>query len=95
MYDQKTQRTKFCKFPTEYGQPHSVFVDRKRGHIWIADYSGNNLSRFDPRTEQFIEFPLSHNESYPRFLSIDEQGRIWFGEWWNSRVGLLVPVTPD
>jgi streptogramin lyase len=90
-YDQKTDQTKLYNLPTKYGMPYSVFVDKKRGHIWIADYAGNNLTRFDPRTETFIEFPLPHNESYPRFLSIDDQGRIWFGEWWNGRVGVMDP----
>jgi virginiamycin B lyase len=90
-YDQKTGQSKLYKLPTKYGMPYSVFADRKRGYVWLADYAGNNLTRFDPRTEQFIEFPMPHNESYPRFLSIDDQGRIWFGEWWNGRLGVLDP----
>jgi streptogramin lyase len=71
--------------------PYSVFADRKRGHIWITDFAGNRLTRFDPRTETFVEYPLPHNESYPRFLSIDDKGRIWFAEWWNSRLGVMDP----
>jgi streptogramin lyase len=90
-YDTKTGRSKSYGFPTQYAMPYSVFVDHKRGYVWASDYNGNNLTRFDPRTETFVEFPMPHNESYPRFISLDERGRVWFAEWWNSRVGLLDP----
>ncbi len=90
-YDQATDETRLYKLPTEFGMVYSVFVDRMRGHVWCADFAGNNLTRFDPQTEQFVEFPLPHNESYPRFISIDNKGRIWFAEWWNDRIGVMDP----
>ncbi len=90
-FDPKTGQFRTYKFPTEFAMPYSVFADRKRGHIWITDFAGNRLTRFDPRTETFVEYPLPHNESYPRFLSIDDKGRIWFAEWWNSRLGVMDP----
>jgi streptogramin lyase len=90
-YDPVTAKTRLFKLPTEFAMIYSVFVDRVRGHVWCADFTGNHLTRFDPRTEQFVEFPLPHNESYPRFISIDKQGRIWFAEWWNNRIGVMDP----
>jgi streptogramin lyase len=90
-FDPKSGKFSTYKFPTEYAMPYSVFADRKRGAIWVTDFAGNHLTRFDPRTEKFVEYPLPHNQSYPRFLSIDDKGRIWFGEWWNSRLGMMDP----
>jgi streptogramin lyase len=94
-YDIKSGTSKSFRFPTEYAMPYSVFVDHARGYVWSSDYNGNNLTRFDPRTETFVEFPLPHNESYPRFISLDARGRVWFAEWWNSRLGLLDPGYDD
>ncbi len=26
-----------------------------------------------------------------RFVGLDAKGRIWFGEWWNNKLGVLDP----
>jgi hypothetical protein len=25
----------------------------------------------------------------PRFLDLDKDGRVWFGEWWMGKIGVL------
>ncbi|MBK7903793.1 MAG: hypothetical protein IPJ97_13275 [Proteobacteria bacterium] len=90
-YDPRTGQSKHYRYPTEYAMPYSVFIDKKRGYVWSGDYSGNNLTRLDPRTGEFVEFPLPNPHSYPRFISLDDDGRVWFAEWWNGRAGVLDP----
>jgi streptogramin lyase len=34
---------------------------------------------------------MPNNDSYPRFISIDKDGMIWFAEFWGSRLGMLDP----
>jgi len=90
-YDPATGKSEQFRFPTEFAAPYSIRADKMRGYIWVADFTGNHITRFDPRSGAFVEYPLPHNESYPRFISLDSQGRVWFAEWWNSRLGVLDP----
>ncbi len=55
------------------------------------DFSGNNITRFDPKTKEFVEYPIPTHGAYPRFIGLDSKGRVWFGEWWNSKLGMLDP----
>jgi virginiamycin B lyase len=77
--------------PTRFASPYGV-VTEKNGNIWYADYTGNNITRFDPKTEQFTEYPIPTRSAMPRFISVDDQGRVWFTEWWQNKVGVLVPL---
>jgi virginiamycin B lyase len=77
--------------PTEKARPYGLVLDKKTGSIWYADFSGNNITRFDPKTEQFIEYPIPTHGAYPRFVGLDSKGRVWFGEWWNNKLGVLDP----
>ena len=88
----KTGETKFYQPPTEKAAPYSFVEDTRRGVIWFGDLNGNNLTRFDPRTETFIEYPFpSRNVNLRLGIGIDPQGRIWFTEFLNGRIGALDP----
>ena len=77
--------------PTAKARPYGLIQDRKTGSIWFADFAGNNITRFDPKTEQFVEYPVPTRGAYPRFMGLDSRGRIWFGEWWSKKLGMLDP----
>jgi streptogramin lyase len=50
------------------------------------------MTRFDPRTETFVEYPFPSRNVNPRLgIGIDPQGRIWFTEFMNGRIGVLDP----
>ncbi|HWZ55424.1 MAG TPA: carboxypeptidase regulatory-like domain-containing protein [Verrucomicrobiae bacterium] len=89
--DTKTNKFTMYQPPTEKARPYGLVVDKKTGSIWYADFSGNNITRFDPKTEQFTEYPIPTHGAYPRFVGLDSKGRIWFGEWWNNKLGVLDP----
>ncbi|HVZ61873.1 MAG TPA: carboxypeptidase regulatory-like domain-containing protein [Terriglobales bacterium] len=96
MLDQKTGKFKMYHPPTRGAGGYGIVVDKKSGYVWYADQVGNYISRFDPKTEQFAEYPIPTRGAIPRFIDMDKQGRIWFGEWWTGKIGVLDPgVAPS
>ena len=89
--DTKTMKFTMYQPPTARVRPYGLIQDQKTGYIWFADFSGNNITRFDPKAEQFVEYPVPTRGAYPRFIGLDSKGRVWFGEWWNNKLGMLDP----
>lgn len=89
--DTKTGVIKLYQPPTPLATPYGVTPDPRRGHIWFADTVGNQVTRFDPKTEQFVEFPLPTRMASVRFHGIDARGRVWYGGYWNGKLGVIDP----
>jgi len=89
--DTKTMKFTMYQPPTWKARPYGIAQDKKTGYIWYGDFSGNNITRFDPKTAQFVEYPIPTRGAYPRFVGLDSKGRVWFGEWWNNKLGMLDP----
>jgi streptogramin lyase len=49
------------------------------------------VTRFDPKTGQFVEYPLPTRMASVRFHGIDSRGRAWYGEYWNGKLGVIDP----
>lgn len=92
--DVKTGAVKFYKPPTPNATVYGVNYNQVDGNIWFADMSGNNITRFNPRTEQFTEFPIPArpDHSYARFIGADVKGRVWFTEYFGDRIGFVDPT---
>ncbi len=58
-----------------------------------SDFNGNNVTRFNPKTEQFTEYriPQSPDHGYERFIAADPKGRVWFTEYFGDRIGFVDP----
>jgi virginiamycin B lyase len=91
MLDQKTGSFKMYQPPTRGSAIYGVVADPRNGNIWYADQAGNYISRFDPATQTFAEYPIPTRGAIPRFIDIDKNGRVWFGEWWVGKIGVLDP----
>lgn len=89
--DPKTGAIKMYQPPTLGGAPYGIIEEKRTGYIWYADQTGDNITRFDPKTEKFVEYPLPNptHPSTPRFIDVDDQGRIFFTEYWSGRIGIL------
>jgi virginiamycin B lyase len=57
------------------------------GGIWFAEQDGHKIGRFDPKTEQFREFPTPTRESGPTTLVEGPDGALWFVETDASQIG--------
>ena len=66
---------------TMVGRMHSVRVDSK-GNVWTT---GNPISRFDPKTEEFTIFP----EARAYGLAIDKEDNAWFTDLGESILGKI------
>ncbi|MGA7791677.1 MAG: carboxypeptidase regulatory-like domain-containing protein [Candidatus Acidiferrales bacterium] len=89
----KTGAVKFYRPPTPNATVYGVTYNQVDGNIWFADMSGNNVTRFDPKTELFTEYPIPQrpDRSYARFIGADVKGRVWFTEYFGDRIGFVDP----
>ena len=90
----KTGAVKFYKPPTPNATVYGVTYNQADGTMWFADMSGNNVTRFDTKTEQFTEYPIPQrpDRSYARFIGADVKGRVWFTEYFGDRIGFVDPT---
>lgn len=90
----KTGEVKFYKPPTPNATVYGVAYNQVDGAVWFADMSGNNITRFDPKTEHFSEYPIPQrpDRSYARFIGADIKGRVWFTEYFGDRIGFVDPT---
>ena len=94
--DHKTKQMTLYTPPSNNGGHYSVIVDKKQGYIWVSQHTVDMIARFDPRTEEWVEFPLAEAESDPRRIDIDptNPNRIFFSGNIPSRVG-FIEVLPN
>src|SRR5438477_5273059 len=89
--DHKTRQMTIYSPPTQVGGHYSVVVDKKQGYIWVSEHQVDKIARFDPRTEEWVEFPMAEAESDPRRIDIDptNPNRIFFAGNIPGRVGFI------
>ena len=82
--------------PTPTGGHYSVIVDKKNNYIWVSEHQVDKIARFDPKTQEWVEFPLPEAESDPRRIDIDptNPNRIYFAGNTPGRMG-FVEVLPE
>jgi len=71
---------------------YGVAID-SQNRIYSMEFSGGNISRFDPKTEKFTEFVPPTPHSGARRGSVDSQDRLWFGEYFAGNLGMFDPKT--
>jgi streptogramin lyase len=89
--DYKTREMKIYSPPTPTGGNYSVIVDKKNDLVWVSEHQVDKIARFDPKTEEWIEFPLPESESDPRRIDIDptNPNRVFFSGNTPGRVGFV------
>jgi streptogramin lyase len=93
--DHKTKEMKIFTPPTPNAGGYSVVVDKKNNLIWMSEQKVDKIARFDPKTEEWVEFPLPVAQSDPRRIDIDpvNPNRIYFSGDTAGRLG-FVEVLP-
>jgi streptogramin lyase len=89
--DYKTKEMTIYTPPAQTGGNYSVIVDKKNNYIWVSEHQVDKVARFDPKTQEWVEFPLPEAESDPRRLDIDptNPNRIFFAGNTPSLVGFV------
>ena len=68
--DIHTRKVTEYKVPYRYSHPYAVAVD-KNHMVWLCLMNSDRIARFNPKTEQFTEFPLPSLGTNVRRLDID------------------------
>ena len=91
--DPKTAAVKQYRSPAPNATPYGGVVEDTTGYIYFADVNGNHVTRFDPKTEKFVECPLPTLESYCRFIGVDSKGKVWYaaGGPFAGKIGVIDP----
>ncbi len=89
--DPKTLKvTKYI--PPSRDRPRRIQVD-KDDMVWFCVFDDSKITRFDPKTETFKEFPLPHTFSKPYALGIGTDHSLWYSSEWRDLIGQLNPET--
>lgn len=104
LYNPKTQQWKSWEIPVTPKNaevPYAVFVDKKTDTVWITGTQTDSFIHFDPKTEQFVSYPLPTLVTYTRDIDMDSEDRIWSAHasfpTWHIEGGLpkVVRLDPD
>jgi streptogramin lyase len=74
---------------------HSTYGVAADSHsnIYMFDIVGGNLARIDGKTAKVTLFKTPTLNSGPRRGTVDEQDRVWFGEYYADKLGMFDPKT--
>lgn len=89
--DAKTTEVKWYRIPTPNARARRLNID-EQDRITIAEYRGNKVAVFDPKTEQFTEYDLPPH-TYPYRAEIDKNGEIWASTMHTDRMVRVNPKT--
>jgi virginiamycin B lyase len=95
-WDRKTQKISLYEPPTPSSYPYGADKDRN-GNIWISQFTQCRMAKFDPKEEEFSEYPVLTAYEDPYCLirrgSLDHNGIVWYGVFSHGRIGKLDPAT--
>lgn len=82
---------------TKYQPPAGVTPRRikldSQGMVWIGDYFGGSLVRFNPSSKEFKVFKLPGPMPTPYGMGIDHNDNIWYASMYTDVMGMLNPKT--
>jgi streptogramin lyase len=91
MVDVKTDKITKFKPPASV-TPRRLKIDSK-GMVWIGDYFGGSLTRFNPQTGEFTVFKLPGPMPTPYGLEVDHDDNVWYASMYTDVMGKLDPKT--
>jgi virginiamycin B lyase len=77
-YDPVTNSWREWRLPGDAPRAYAVYVD-ERDDVWLSDFGGNALLRFDPDSERFAVVPLPDANAQIRQL-LGRPGEVWGAE---------------
>ncbi|MEQ1869141.1 MAG: hypothetical protein ABL961_03860 [Vicinamibacterales bacterium] len=80
-YDPATKKAATYRIPTHNATPYGAAID-PFDNIWVAEWNGGRLARFDQSTGAWTEFisPI-YPANFRRGPESDAEGNIWVGIW--------------
>ncbi len=89
--DHKTKQMTVYNPPSKNSGAYSVVADKKNQFIWVSMQKVDKIARFEPKTGEFVEFPLAYAQQDPRRIDIDptNPNRIFFSGNTADRIGFI------
>ena len=80
-YDPATRKAATYLIPTSHATPYGACID-PFDNIWVAEWNGGKMARFDQSTGAWTEFvPPNFPSNFRRGPESDAEGNIWTGMW--------------
>jgi virginiamycin B lyase len=77
------------EIPSPESYPAQLAID-DAGIVWLTEYDGNRIGRFDPETADWTEYVIPTPSSKPWGLAVDSTaGFVWFTETAGDKIGRL------
>ena len=64
-----------------------------QNNVYLLDFSAGNIVKIDARTKEPTLYRTPTPDSRPRRGRVDQQGRLWFGEYQGNAIGMFDPQT--
>ncbi|MGA2875686.1 MAG: SMP-30/gluconolactonase/LRE family protein [Nitrososphaerales archaeon] len=64
-----------------------IVVDNTRGLVWFTEQVSNSVWSFSISTHKFVQYELKSPISFPFGIALDEQGNVWFTEFFGNKIG--------
>ena len=92
-WNRETKVVTTYPIPTPNSFPYGIVTD-KYDNIWISEFHGSQVARFDPKTNTFTEYKPPTQPALIRRLNVDSDGQtIWFGLFSVGKLDRLDPTT--
>jgi len=87
MHDPATNGWRAWRLPGTHPQPYAVYVD-EHDQVWVSDFGGNAVFRFDPGRETFERFGFPREAASVRQI-LGRPGEVWLPESGTGHVSVI------
>ena len=89
--DYETTKMTLINPPTANAAPYDAVGDPKTSIVWFSEQGADKITRYDPKTNVFIEFPVPNAESDERRIELDptNPNRVWWGGDTSNHIGYI------
>jgi streptogramin lyase len=92
--DAKTGVETYYPTPTDGSRPRRMEMEAG-DQLYIAEYGGNAIAKFDTNTEKFTEWKMPIPYTAPYYVTVDKNGEMWSGGMTTDRVERTDPKTGE
>ncbi len=87
MHNPADQAWRSWRLPGSAPRPYAVYVD-ERDQVWVSDFGGNAVWRFDPGRETFERFGLPREAANVRQI-LGRAGEVWLPESGTEHISVI------
>ena len=87
MYEPAAKTWRTWKLPGAQPRAYAVYVD-ERDKVWVSDWGGNAMFRFDPGTEQFERYAFARETAGVRQI-LGRAGEVWLPESGTEHISVI------